>query len=56
MRDELSDLASKGLSPSAVRDEPKMHACRSPEAKSDEEIKENQVKRLFHNNRNGGPW
>jgi hypothetical protein len=51
-RDELSDLASKALSPSAVRDEPKTHACRNPEVKSDEENKENSVKRLFRNNRN----
>jgi hypothetical protein len=48
----LSDLASKALSPSAIRDEPKIHSCRSPEVKSDEENKENSVKRLFRNNRN----
>jgi hypothetical protein len=33
IRDELSDLASKALSPSALRKEPKIHACRSPEVK-----------------------
>jgi hypothetical protein len=52
IRDELSDLASKALSPSPVRDEPKIHTCRSPEVKSDEENEENSVKRLFRNNRN----
>jgi hypothetical protein len=52
IRDELSDLASKALSPSAVRYEPKIHNCRSPEVKSDEENKETSVKRLFRNNRN----
>jgi hypothetical protein len=53
IRDELSDLASKALlSPSAVWDEPKIHACpRSPEMKSDKENEENSVKRLFRNNR-----
>jgi hypothetical protein len=29
-----------------------MHTCRSPEVKSEEENKENSVKRLFRNNRN----
>jgi hypothetical protein len=53
IRDELSDLASKALSPSAVCDEPKIHTCRSREVKSDEENKENSGKRgLFRNNRN----
>jgi hypothetical protein len=52
IRDELSDLASKAFSPSAVRDEPKIHTCRSPEVKSDEENEENSVKRLFRNNCN----
>jgi hypothetical protein len=52
-RDKLSNLASKALSPSAVRDEPKIQtSCRSPEVKSDEENKKNSVKRLFCNNRN----
>jgi hypothetical protein len=51
IRDELSDLASKALSRSAVRVEPKIHTCRSPEVKSDEENKENSAKRLFRNNR-----
>jgi hypothetical protein len=52
IRDELSDLASKALSPSAVRDEPKIHTCRNSDVKSDEDNKENSVKRLFRNNRN----
>jgi hypothetical protein len=53
IRDKLSNLASEALSPSAVRDEPKIHTCRSPEeVKADEENKENSAKRLFHNNRN----
>ena len=43
IRDELSDLASKALSPAAVRDEPKIHTCRNSEVKSDEENKENSV-------------
>ena len=49
IRDELSDLASKALSPSSVRDEPKIHNGRTLEGKSDEENKENPVKRLFCN-------
>jgi hypothetical protein len=53
IRDKLSDLASKALSPSAVHNKTKIHACHSsPEVKSDKEDKENSVKRLFHNNRN----
>jgi hypothetical protein len=52
IRDELSDLASKALSPSAVREEPKIHACRYPEEKSGKENQANSVKRLFRNNRN----
>jgi hypothetical protein len=52
IRDELSDLASKALSPSAVRDEPKIKTCRNSDVKSDEDDKENSVKRLFRNNRN----
>ena len=48
----MSDLASKALSPSAVRDEPKIHTCRNSDVKSDEDNKENSVKRLFRNNRN----
>ena len=52
IRDELNDLASKAFSPSAVRDEPKIQNCRNSEVKSDEDIKENSVKRLFRNNRN----
>jgi hypothetical protein len=52
-RDEVSDLASKALSPSAVRrDEPKIHTCCIPEVKSDEENKENSAERLFRKNRN----
>jgi hypothetical protein len=51
IRDELSDLASKALAPSAVRDEPKIHTCRNPEEKSDKENQANSVKRLFRNNR-----
>jgi hypothetical protein len=48
-----TNLASKALSPSVVRDEPKIHTCRNPEVKSDEENKENSVvNRLFRNNRN----
>jgi hypothetical protein len=50
--EKLSNLASKALSPSAVRDEPKSNACRSPEVKSEEETEENSVKRLFGNSRN----
>jgi hypothetical protein len=52
IRDELSDLASKALFPSAVRDEPKIHTCRNPEEKSDKENQADSVKRLFRNNRN----
>jgi hypothetical protein len=52
IRDELIDLASKTFSPSAVRDEPKIQKSRNPEVKSDEENKDNSMKRLFRNNRN----
>jgi hypothetical protein len=53
IRDELSDLASEALTPSAVRDEPKIHACRNPEEKSDKENQADSVKCLFlRNNRN----
>jgi hypothetical protein len=48
----LSDLASKALAPSAVRDDPTIHACHNPEEKSDKENQANSVKRLFRNNRN----
>jgi hypothetical protein len=45
--------ASKVLSPSAVRNEPKIHTCRNSDVKSDEDSnKENSVKRLFRNNSN----
>jgi hypothetical protein len=52
IRDELSDLASKALAPSAVRDEPKIYTCRNSEEKSEKENQANSVKRLFRNNRN----
>jgi hypothetical protein len=49
IRDELSDLASKALSPSSVRDKPKIHDSCTLEGKLDKENKENPVKRLFRN-------
>jgi hypothetical protein len=52
IRDKLSNLASKALSPPAVRDEPKIHTCRNPEEKSDKENQANSVKSLFRNNLN----
>jgi hypothetical protein len=52
IRDELSDLASKALAPSAVCDEAKIHTCHNPEEKSDKGNQANSVKRLFRNNRN----
>ena len=54
IRDELDDLTSKTLSTtSAVRtDEPEIDTCRySEEEKSDDENKENSVKRRLRKNR-----
>ena len=48
----MIDLASKANSSSAVCEEPKIQNSHTPEVKSDEEYKENSVKRLFRNNRN----
>ena len=47
IRDELSDLASKALSPSAVRDELRIHSCRNSEVKADEDEKKNPVSNIF---------
>jgi hypothetical protein len=49
IRDELSDLASKALSPSAVRDEPTIHNSRTAKGTKDQEDKDHPVKRLFRN-------
>ena len=52
IRDELSDLAIKAFTNSAVRDEPKIHPSRASEPKSDQKSQENSVKRLYRNNAN----
>ena len=52
IRDELVDLASKAFSPSAVRDEPKIHSSRANEQETPEGRQDQPVKRLFRNNRN----
>ncbi len=52
IRDELNDLATKALSPSAVRDEPLIHHSRSSKSESVEVTKDNPVQRLFRTNRN----
>jgi hypothetical protein len=50
IQDELSDLATKALFPSSVRDEPKILNSRVLESKGVDENKDNLVKRLFCNN------
>jgi hypothetical protein len=52
IRDELSDLATKALSPSAVRDEPLIHHSHSSKSESVGVTKDNPVQRLFRTNRN----
>ena len=52
IRDELVDLASKAFSPSAVRDEPKIHSSRANEQETPEGRQDQPVKRLFRNDRN----
>jgi hypothetical protein len=49
IRDELSDLAPKALSPSSACNEPKIHNSRTMDSKLDEEHKDDPVKRLFCN-------
>jgi hypothetical protein len=49
IRDELSDLASKALSPSSVHDEPKILNSCVLESKGADESKTDPVKRLFCN-------
>jgi hypothetical protein len=51
IRDELSDLAAKALSPSSVSDEPKIHNGRTLEGKIAGDVKENPIKRLFCNSK-----
>jgi hypothetical protein len=50
IRDELSDLASKALSPSSVRNKPKIHNSHILELKGVDESKDDPVKCVFHNN------
>jgi hypothetical protein len=52
IRDELVDLASKAFSPSAVRDEPKIHLCRAKKRESPKGRQDQPVKCLFCNDRN----
>jgi hypothetical protein len=49
IRDELSDLASKALSPSAVRNEPTIHNSHTSGGQSVKENKDHPVKHLFLN-------
>jgi hypothetical protein len=52
IRDELSYLASKAITPSAVNDEPKIHTGRPTEEKMEGETESDSVKRVFHNKSN----
>jgi hypothetical protein len=50
IRDELSYLASKALTPSAARDEPKIHFSRPAEKKSAQDQQAPSVTRHLHKN------
>lgn len=50
IRDELSDLASKALVPSAVRDEPRIHTSHAAKRKTDLEEPGNPASRNLHKN------
>jgi hypothetical protein len=51
IRDELSDLADKALSPSSFRDEPKIHNGRTLQGQIADDNKENPVKCVFCNSK-----